>query len=285
MRLLLSLFFSCCLAYPLSAQEIPIRDSTHVLWLLKEGQALAGNEKTKIISAQYFGDAFRLSDSLGFYKGQGEALRALGMLDVRDSHKYSVIAMDYFKKSLAVWEEFQDVYEIANTFIILGDIFSDKWNAPKEALAYFKQALTIVDKLGRDSEKYHLLLKIFKLHINLDEIEDATKYSVPLLKYYEKQKFHEAIAQVKLDIAQYWAAQKEFEKAKKMAKEAQSSFQEHGGDPQKFEPYMNSLMHNQNHVHTISTSRLTLMGFTVFVLLMFFVGSYIYARRQVAKLT
>ncbi|TAH06941.1 MAG: hypothetical protein EAZ14_11910 [Runella slithyformis] len=101
MRFVLACLFSFYLACPLPAQVGEVRDSATVMRILKEGKTFMQTEKTRLISAQYFGDAFRLADSIGFYKGQGEALRALGMLDVMDKYKYSPIAMDYFKKSLA----------------------------------------------------------------------------------------------------------------------------------------------------------------------------------------
>jgi tetratricopeptide (TPR) repeat protein len=128
------------------------------------------------------------------------------------------------------------------------------------------------------------VIRKLKIYIDLDDIKEATAYSKPLLAFYEKQGFHESIAQIKLDIAQYWAAQQEYEKAKKIAKEAQDNFRQSGGDPKQFEPYMNALKTNHLHTHTIDASRVSLMIFTVVVLLLIFGVSYFYARRRVAKM-
>jgi tetratricopeptide (TPR) repeat protein len=280
MRPLLVLLLVFCLpTLPAFAQE----DSTKVISLLKEGKELLNGQKTKIVSAQYFGDAFRLSQRLGYYQGEGEALRLLGLLSVYQRNEYSYEAMEYFQKSLAVWQAHGDRYETLHTYLLVADIFSERWHLYTESLGYYKQALLLSEKMQKNSESQQILLKMVRVYLQMDKMEEATQYSQRLIVYYKKQGSLDAITELKLDIAQHWAQRQDYKKAREVAKEAQRNFEAQGGNPAQFATYLQAIQQHQQRTETISASRLALAAITVVVIMIILTISYFYARRQVKK--
>ena len=263
------------------AQAYTIADSVKVLSLLKEGEQMLSQEKTKIIAAQYFGDAFRLAGNIGFYKGQGEALRLFAIQEVQQKSSYNNEAMHYFIQSLRVWQALNNPYQIAKTYILLGDTFADKWYYYSEGLGYYKQALILMRRLGKVTEINSLLFKMTHINLKIGNITQATEYSEPLFEYYQKNNLYEATIKLKLSIAQYWADRQAYQYAQEIAQEAIKDYEAHGGTAKQFAKQMQNMEESKAHSNYISPERIVLMCITAFVVVGIVIASYFYARRQV----
>jgi tetratricopeptide (TPR) repeat protein len=265
-----------------------IEDSTEVLKILEQGEEYLADPKTEVISAQYFGDAYRLARYIGFYRGEGEALRFLAILSVKQRIQYSYEAIEYFKKSVEVWKYNNDTYELAYTYSYMGDVFADKWNLLQEGLGYYKQALVLTQRLKKTVATHQILAKMVKLCLRMLDMAQAESYSKPLLKYYQEQNAHEAIAALKLSIAERWAELENHTKAKEISLEAQQKFESATGEDAKkhFALQLQSIQYHQTHKAGghISMDKLIVIISTLVVIAMIGIVSVFYARRQVRKM-
>ena len=258
-----------------------LSDSSEVIRLLLQGKELLADPATMIVSAQYFGSAFRLSQNIGYYTGQGEALKQLAILSVHQKPKYSHEAMKYFGEALEIWQARNDTYQVAETYSLMGDAFAERWNYHSEAVGYYKQSLAMAEKLRKTQAVQGLRFKITKSYLKIGNLEKAQPYLKPLRASLEKAGNHEALAELDLALAQYWADKDNLARAKEIVKKAQKSYTEHGGSPEKFTQYLQHLESYDKHTRRVTTSDILVIIGTVLVIGGVLVGSYFYARKQV----
>jgi|GEM_PF-3087357 len=261
-----------------------LADTTEVWQLLKLGKQMLAEPRTKIVAAQYFGDAFRLSQTMGFYKGEGYALQSLAMLSVAQKQTYSEEAIGYFRQALLIWEENKNLHEIAETYTNMGDIFVNQWHYYKEGIGYYKQALVLTKRLQRGVETEHLWLKILLASLKANDMEAALPYIKPLKTQYELTGQYEALASMYLAIAKYWTENQAYTKAQQITQEAKQICQAHGGDTSELTAYLKTVQNKHTDTQKMTTDQAVFMLSIIVFIVLFFVGIYFYARRQVQNM-
>ncbi|MBL6447009.1 tetratricopeptide repeat-containing sensor histidine kinase [Fulvivirga sp. 29W222] len=125
-------------------------------------------------SAMYFArQALKESQSIDYFKGQGDALISIGRLK-RDKGNYSEALEDLFR-SLKIYKSISDSSQIGNALNDISIVYAYSKDYD-QSLVYFNEALDIFRKTGNEKGESQALNNIGLIYLEKNDLEQAETY-------------------------------------------------------------------------------------------------------------
>ena len=171
------------------------------------GIEASGQKGGWLAALSYYGDALRLSKTIDYKKGQAEVLRSIADLESKAPYRNDE-ALEYLLMELRVRQQIGDPVEIARTYLHIGEFFQKRFHLHDEAIAYFRQAITILQATQNQEEK--LVIQSWqKIADAYAFVEDMPQYFAAndsLLTFYKAIGAPEKASELSMEISQQQAS-------------------------------------------------------------------------------
>lgn len=190
-----------------NGQTKPGKDTAKVDALVEQSKSLIGTDSAKAHNLSL--KAIKFATEIKYPKGEAYALKNIGRL-YYNKGKYAE-TLDYWNKSLAIFEELKDDIGISNMLNNIGAIYFNQ-GADAKALEYTLKSLQVAERIGDTLRMVSALINVGNTYHNKKD-PVALNYMLRVIPLVENDKNTEAYIVVTGNIGEIYHDNKDYVKA------------------------------------------------------------------------
>lgn len=186
----------------------PTPADTMAVFQLNQAGVQALDEPNGWLNAiSFHSQAYQKAGAVNYLKGEAMSIRYLIQAEMKAAGR-RVQIIEYFLKELEIREEIGNFADLAATYEVMGDYYTEYVDL-EDAIGYYQQAIILRRKhtpfakeilsdltkiaknyavLGQKDKGLHAFIDIMQQHIQREEYEDAVNLCVDISEIYTKQK-------------------------------------------------------------------------------------------------
>jgi serine phosphatase RsbU (regulator of sigma subunit)/uncharacterized protein HemY len=159
---------------------------------------------------RYIKNCFELSLKLKNKKGLANSLQFIGIRTLKKQNRN--LALDYFMRAAALFEEINEEFEYAKTCHYIGIIYYEQTDFP-DALNYLNKSSKILEKILDKKNVPSVYNDIGRTYLKQDKYREALEYFYKALRISEEDGEAESISFSYFNIASVYETQKDYSKS------------------------------------------------------------------------
>lgn len=192
------------------AQQLKLTDLEFQAYeKLADAEQSAGNYEA---SFNNYAKAYSYKMKKGLKKDAGHLLNRMG-----ESKRYVddyKTALDYFQKSIRIYEELKDTNQMGSGYISIGILYALKGDG-SSAEKYFLQAISAFKSTGNYEREHLTILNLGGMYKEFGKLEKAVEYSKKAAEYFQKTGNEKRMAVARYNLGVAYFELKRFAESKK----------------------------------------------------------------------
>ena len=231
-----------------------------------------------LAALSYYGDALRLSKEIKYLKGEADILRSIADLESKAPYRNDE-ALEYLLMELRVRQQIGDPLEIAKTYIFIGEFFQERFHLHDEAIAYFRQAITIMQVTQKQANDLIISTwqKIADAYAFVEDMPSYFAANDSLLDFYKSIDELEKASELSMEVSKQQAELKNLEQSLEYAEKgkryyslyAVESNHEQNQNLKEFDNYLSTLQQKKQDNEQKQKNRRSWMLLAVLIPVLF----------------